>query len=193
MAVNQIRAYRNKLDRFLADFRHAKKSVSEERESLEEVRDRLETINQAQSLVQSAAEQIQNTAHQQLASVVTRCLQTIFGDEYSFRIHFEKKRGRTEAGLVFVKDGMEVDPLLASGGGVVDVASLALRLSCLTLMQPRKRKVVILDEPLKAVSPNFHPIIRKMIESLSQDLGYQFIIVTQIPTLRVGKITEIGG
>jgi DNA repair exonuclease SbcCD ATPase subunit len=137
------------------------------------------------------AETIQEEAHDRIAGVVTRCLAAVFDDPYEFHIRFERARGRTEARLVFVREGREVNPTDASGGGVVDVAAFALRLSCLMLARPACRRVVVLDEPFKFVSADRRANVRAMLEGLAVDLGVQFIMVTHIEALECGTIIRL--
>ncbi len=116
----------------------------------------------------------------------------MFGDEaYEFKILFERKRGRTEATLRFVRNGLEVDPLSASGGGIVDVAAFALRVACLMLHRPRLSKLVVLDEPFKFVSKEYRDNVRSMLEELAKDLGLQILLVTHIDELETGKVIEV--
>lgn len=146
---------------------------------------------EAQILAQIVAQKVQEEAHNQIASVVTKCFEAVFDDPYTFEIIFEKKRGRTEASLIFKKDGLEFDPLTSTGGGVVDVAAFALRLSCLMLSKPALRKILIMDEPFKFVSHEFRNRIRILLETLSKDMGVQFIMVTHIDELKTGNVIEI--
>lgn len=79
-----------------------------------------------------------------------------------------------------------------SGGGVVDVAAYALRVACLNLSRPKKRQVLILDEPFKAVhSPVYRKRLRDLIWKLSDEMGIQHIIVTGITDFQLGKIIRL--
>lgn len=147
---------------------------------------------EAQQIIQAVAETIQEEAHTRIAGVVTKCLATVFDEPYEFKIRFERARGRTEAKLVFTRDGVEVDPMEASGGGAVDVAAFALRLSALLLSRPARRLVVVLDEPFKFVSVQYREGVRAMLEGLSADLGVQFIMVTHIEELHCGTVIRVG-
>ena len=93
---------------------------------------------------------------------------------------------------MFVRNGREVDPIDASGGGVVDVAAFALRLSSLMLSRPARRRLVVLDEPFKFVSAGHRAAVRVMLEGLAADLGVQFLMVTHIEELQCGHIVELG-
>jgi len=150
-----------------------------------------EAALEAQAISQAVAQEIQNRVHKQIANVVSSCLESVFDEPYEFHIDFERKRGRTEASMTFHRDGIGVDPMTASGGGVVDVAAFALRLSCLLLARPRLRGVLIMDEPFKFVSEGFRERIREMLEDLSVKMSIQFIFVTHIDELKTGNIVVV--
>ena len=146
---------------------------------------------ESQLIIQTIATTIQEQAHSKIATVVSSCLESVFDEPYRFKITFERKRGKTEARLTFLRDGMELDPLTASGGGVVDVAAFALRLACLVLSVPHKRRTLILDEPFKFLSKNYRGNVKQMMETLSDEMDVQFIMITHIPELVCGKLIEI--
>lgn len=146
---------------------------------------------EALTIAQEIATTLQHTAHARIAAVVDRCLAAIFDDPYEFRIDFVRTGKRTEARLYFVRDGHPVDPMTASGGGVVDVAAFALRVAALILSRPPRRRLMILDEPFKNLSEEYHAAARDMLLMLANDFGVQFVMVTHISELRVGKIVEL--
>ena len=174
------------------EYDRIKKNLIDEEVNLRSCLDDLSNVDKAQRVIQQVGEQCQERAHRQIALVVTRCLETVFGAEsYDFQILFDRKRGKTEARLVFVRNKMEIDPLNASGGGVVDVASFALRLACLVLSRPRRRFFLVLDEPFRMISAEYQDKVREMILSLSKEMGVQFLLVTHHETLAVGKVVEM--
>lgn len=175
-----------------ADWNLIRRKVAEDKDLLAVAEARVVDITEAQEFTQTIAQEIQQKAHARIAAVVSQCLEAVFDEPYAFKIHFEQKRGRTEASLVFERNGMEVDPLTASGGGVVDVAAFALRLSCLMLSRPPMRRLVVLDEPFKFVSEEFRGRVREMLNRLSQELGVQIIMLTHIPELETGKVIRLG-
>ena len=148
---------------------------------------------EARRVIQAVAQSIQQVVHSRIASVVSRCLSSVFDEPYEFRINFVQKRGRTEAELVFIRNGVEADPMTASGGGVIDVASFALRLACLMLTRPTPRRVIVLDEPFKFLSEEYRGRVREMLLELSELMGIQFIMVTHLRELSSGKTVRIGG
>lgn len=167
-------------------------NVSKLEERLKEAKEGELACDEAITIAQSAAVHVQKLAHDRIATLVTQCLRAVFGESaYEFVIVFEEKRSRTEARLTFKRGDKEVDPILASGGGVVDVAAFALRLSCLLLSKPSLRRLLVLDEPWKHLSEKYRPAMRKLIEELANRLGVQFLIVTHADTFKVGKVIEI--
>ena len=186
--------HRKRLDRLLADRDHAVRAVRDERAAYRKARQKAADAVRAQALVQEVAEATQKFAHAQIAGVVTRCLEAVFGDEAcQFRIDFAKARGRTEARLLFVRDGMDIeDPLEAECGGQVDVASLALRLACLLLSKPRRRKLLVMDEPLGNVNGAvYQRRVAALLLALAKDFGVQFIVVSDDDWLKVGRVVDL--
>jgi len=148
----------------------------------------VEDHEQAQQIIQTVSQAIQQKVHQRIARIVTKCLETVFDDPYQFKIVFEQSRGKTEARLLFVRNGLEVHPLSASGGGVVDVAAFALRLACLLMSRPRSRKLMILDEPFRFVDLVGQQRICQLLEILAKEMGVQFVMVTHEDELESGKV-----
>lgn len=189
-----IDSFRKKLNKLLPLAQMAEWEVAKEQAELVTSRQLTQDVAEARALIQGVAEAAQSKAHAQICSVVDRCLETVFPDDpYTFKILFEQKRGRTEARLCFERDGKQIDPMTASGGGAVDVASFALRLVCLILSTPKKRKALFLDEPFKFLSKEFRPAIRELIKALSDELDIQFVMVTHSPDLVTGDVIRIVG
>lgn len=184
---------RRQVDRLLADRRAAIADVRREKEALAAAEQDAQDLTEARRVLQAVAAAVQRQAHRRLASVVTRCLKAVFQDDaYAFKVKFIEKRGKTEAELKFVRGGLELDPLDAAGGGVCDVASMGLRLSCLMLARPPLRRLLILDENFKHLSSEYRPAVRRLIERLATELGVQFVLVSHSTELRIGKVIRIG-
>lgn len=146
---------------------------------------------EAQEILQLIAQAVQQQAHEKIAKVVSSCLQAVFDDPYEFKIEFERKRGRTEAKLLFLRRGLICDPTSASGGGVIDVAAFALRAVCIMLHRPRLSKILFLDEPFRFVSAEYQDNVRTMLEELSEDLGVQIVQITHNEKIATGKIVRV--
>jgi DNA repair exonuclease SbcCD ATPase subunit len=156
-----------------------------------EAGENLDAAKQARELSQSIAQEVQLRAYKAVASVVSRCLETVFDEPYTFKMDFVQRRGRTEVVLAFERDGVELDPMTASGGGVVDVASFALRMAAILISKSQGRRMLVLDEPFKFVSEQYRPMIRELLEVLSKELGVQILMVTHMNELRIGEVIEL--
>lgn len=189
----KLEHYKGAIAKLLNNRSALKQQFATEKANLQKAKNRLADIGQAQVITQRVAQHVQQKAHKQIAAVVTTCLQTVFGNGYSFAIQFERKRGRTEAVLTLLKDGREMrDPLNEDSGGVAEVAAFALRVVCVCMAKPRVRKVLILDEPFKSVhSPVYRENVRAMLEQLANDFGLQIIMVTGVEEYKTGKIIEM--
>lgn len=190
MIASQIQ---RKIDKHLSDYKAAKHQWKEEKKKLQEAKVYCHNVEESRQICQTVAEAIQKTAHKQISAVVSTCLHTVFGEDYGFDIRFEKKRGRTEAKLLLLKNEHEIsEPLDSDSGGVLDVAGFALRLSCLMLTKPKLRRILVLDEPFKNLhSPEYRQNVRCMIEQLSKDFSVQIILVTGISDFEIGKIINL--
>jgi len=182
---------RERINKLQARLEISKEAVKGRLSDLSDAEDYLDAATESRDIIQRVGQAVVAEAHNRLAGVVSKCLEAVFDEPYEFKIVFEKKRGQTEARLVFCRDGLEVNPLDASGGGVVDVAAFALRLSCIMLRRPPVRRLIVLDEPFKFVSSEFRPRVRQMLDNLSRKMDIQIIMVTHIPELVTGNVVQL--
>lgn len=189
--IERLNRLRSRVDLLRGALLNAKNSKVNAVTSVSKAREESLDAEEAQRVVQLVAASVQKEVHSRIAVIVSRCLESVFDEPYEFRVIFEQKRGRTEARLVFVRDGMEYEPTKDCGGGVVDVASFALRVAVLLLQRPPLRRLLVLDEPFRFVSVNYRPRVRKLVEELSTELNIQFIIVTHDESFHMGKVVEL--
>lgn len=189
--TEEIKELRYQTNLKLVRLQAARLAVRKERTALAVAQTLRDDLRKALTICQAVAQSVQEAAHAKIATIVSRSLEVVFDTPYKFQIKFELKRGRTEARLVFERDGLEVDPLTASGGGVVSVASFALRLSCLMITQPPFRRLLVLDEPFSHLSVEFRPRLVELVLALAKELEIQFLIVTHENQFRAGKVIEL--
>lgn len=139
------------------------------------------SLEEAQTLFQVVAQRTQENLRYQIEGIVQMAIDTCFPGRYSFKTLFEIKRGKTEARIVFEKNGNEIDPVDSSGGGIVDLTGFALRIACWSL--GKTRNTIILDEAFKHLSVDLQPSAGHILRELSDKLKLQFIIVTHSPAL----------
>lgn len=175
------------------ELKSAKTLLKKEKSKLSVLKEEAIGAAEAVQFLQAVAAEIQSAVHERLSGIVSMCLASVFDQPYEFKIHFDKKRNRTEARIVFTRGGEEFDPKTECGGGVVDVAAFAVRVAALILTKPPQRRLVILDEPFRFVSKKeYLSRLRKMLETLASEFKIQFIIVTHEPDLQSGCVVTIG-
>lgn len=138
-----------------------------------------ENLQKARAIIAEAGKYTQSYLKDYIEGMVTTALQAVFEEDYHFIIDFDIKRNKPEAKISLKIRGEEVDPKDSCGGGVLDVASFALRIVLWSIENPKSSNVIILDEPFKFLHGKIENAM-KMIKDLSNKLNIQFIIVSQI-------------
>lgn len=135
-------------------------------------------VGQAAGVVREVAKATQDQFAFRVSQLVTTALEGIFPDPYEFVIDFVDKRGTVEADVYLRRGDKRYDVMEATGGGVVDTISLVLRVALWSLARPRRRNVLVLDEPLRFLSRDRQADASRMLARISRELGLQMIIVT---------------
>ena len=138
---------------------------------------------EAQIVIQKVAQLTQEELKIRISNLVTLALESVFDEPYEFEVDFVQRRGQSEADLWFVIDGERIDPLSASGGGVVDVAAFGLRVSLWSLQKPRSRSIIVLDEPFKYLSSNYQQKAGELLKVISEKLKLQILMISHIEPL----------
>lgn len=169
----------------------ARSQLKRDIKKLRDSEDRLFIAEQALDELKQAALDTQHRIHSQICFLVNHCIQEVFGNSYSLAIEFQGRGGRTTARLVLSKDGQEVSTDDGVGGGIIDLASFALRVAALTIHQPPLAPLLILDEPFKFVSADHRPAVKMLLEKLAERLDMQIIMVTHIEELQTGQVISL--
>ena len=175
----------NRLKQLFLQSKGMKKQVEnnliQNKTTLDNLNNRIKLLEQAQVFLQKVAQDTQSQLKFQIEDIVNLALETCFPNEYEFQLQFNIARGKTDAELVFLsqKTGRPIDPMNASGGGVVDLTCFALRIASYALEQGIDN-VIILDEPFRFISRDLQARAGEILKSLSTKLGLQVIMVTHI-------------
>jgi len=159
------------------------KTIAETNRAVKEKKRDLSRHEKAREIIREVGLKTQQQLSFHISDITSLALEAVFSDPYKLVVDFVQRRNKTECDLYFDRDGNRVDPLLASGGGAVDVASFALRIASWSMQRPKSRNVIILDEPLRFLSANHQEQASQMIKEISEKLGIQFIIITHEPIL----------
>ncbi|HHV27297.1 ATPase [Anaerosalibacter bizertensis] len=142
----------------------------------------VEVLEKVNILLQKTSEYAREQAKKQIEVIVSNCLQYIFDSNMEFIIEIEELYGKPNAEFyVITKEGKNIiktKPELSRGGGVVDIISLALRISFLQVHKPLIQGPLILDEPAKHVSEDFIFNVADFLKRTSEMFGRQIIMVT---------------
>ena len=175
---SEIQLLRNQLEREKGKSLQIQKDLKDLQDELRDNRRSLIRHEQAREIVREVGLPTQQQLQVHISDVTSLALESVF--EYPYELLAELVQRKTECDLYFTRDGNRMDPMDSSGYGAVDVASLALRIAAWSMQVPKKRNVIILDEPFKFLDGQTDRIERAslMIKELSDKLGIQFIIVT---------------
>lgn len=129
----------------------ARADVMNHTAALEEYHVAKKAAEDVATVVSEASQAAQKRFGTIVASVVTRCLDSVYpGNPYEFKIEFRESAGKTVVDTFLYRDGDPLDPMSSTGGGVWDVLAFALRVSMLILTaKDDTRKLLGLDEPFK--------------------------------------------
>ncbi len=139
-------------------------------------------LEQVMILFQKTSEYARSQAKNQIENLVTKCLQYVFESNVEFRIEIDELRNKANAEFYVINDTpdffLKTKPEQSRGGGVVDIVSLALRISFMQTHKPSIEGPLILDEPAKHVSEEYIYNVGDFLRQSSSMFNRQIIMVT---------------
>jgi DNA repair exonuclease SbcCD ATPase subunit len=131
----------------------------------------------AAEVLKRIGEQKKQATIEMFERVVTFALREVFGFTYQFSIEVSSQ-GRVATKFKLMDGEVERDIMTSFGGGVIDVVAFVLKALMLASTRPRRAKVMYMDETFKHVSPEYVPNVAKLLQSLTQQLEMQFVLVS---------------
>lgn len=183
MQLNKTQSIRNKLEQLKGQRTQISQSITTLKDELRDSRRSLLRHEEAREIIREVGLKTQQQLQYSISDITSLALEAVFNDPYELKVEFVQRRNKTECDLLFVRDGLEIDPISASGVGAIDIASFALRIASWSMQRPHTRNVIILDEPFKHLSVDLQDRASSMIKEISKKVGLQFIIITHDPTL----------
>jgi len=174
-----IETLRRKVENLKGKLSHIRELRAKAEADVAQSQQSLAESEQARDIIQAVAQETQEQLQHHVSDLASVALAAVFPDPYTVEVEFVQRRNATEADLWFVRDGKRNDPMESTGYGAVDVASFALRLAEWTILRPKPRSVVILDEPFRHVKgeeANARAI--RMVREMSRRLGVQVLMVS---------------
>lgn len=174
-----MRNYRNALEQKKGELKSISNSIEHFSIKLKELIEFRNNLEKAQEIIILISQATQQELQYHINELVSLSLAAVFDDTYTFEVDFVQRRNQTEADLWFVRDGERINPLYATGGGPIDVAAFALRVSLWSLRKNRSRAILVLDEAAQHIKGDDANIkFIQMVKGLSERLGIQVIMVS---------------
>lgn len=141
---------------------------------------------------------VQQNLEVQLTPVVNAVLASVMSeDQYTLNLAYNSRGKTSKVNQVFFelsKNGIPITNLTKEeSGGVVQIIAMALRWS-FVLLNKLNRKILILDEPVVALSTceyNYQDRFRDILEKLVEEFGFQIIMSTHSDSLKTGNIVNL--
>lgn len=191
----RVQTARRELDQQIGQ---AKALAAEARRASGEVtglKAQVELHSQVLAVLTSVGEARQESAQRQVEELVTRGLQTIFGENLSFHLVPGERAGQATLDFIIRSEytagdeaGVNADaPLIidtpvleARGGGMAVVVAFMLRLVVL-LLTPAARRILFLDESFAHVSAEYRPRLAEFLREVADKAGVQIVMVSHDP------------
>jgi DNA repair exonuclease SbcCD ATPase subunit len=176
--TGRLNELKERLQRELSKKEVLESQLAEEQISVKKQEVFLDIATKARAVVQVVAEATQKKLEYRISNLVSMALASIWEDPYKFTLRFIQRRNKTECDLVFSKNGNETDDILNSGGGgVADIASIALQLALWSIK--KSRNVMIWDEPTSFLhNPIYQEKASDLFKRLCEELQLQIIMIS---------------
>ncbi len=146
-----------------------------------------ETLQQVNILLQKSSEHQRQVACQRFEEIGTFALQFVMGANFFLEVDLKGTNRKPEAYIYIASDTpdgrVRSSPKDSKGGGIVDIVSIALRVTMLESHTPPVNGPILLDEPGKHLSEKYTASLEKLIAAISENMGRQIIMVTHIPSM----------
>jgi len=154
--------------------------IEESKGKLENIGEDLELYIKAVELLTVAQETMREGVRKSFEETITFALQHILGSDYEFYMDFGRRGNLQEVNFNVKSKNLDeaFDPIDTSGGGVIDIVSLALRVAILELQQPRVDGPLVLDESFKHLSSQNLYRAGDFLRKMSERMNRQIIMVT---------------
>jgi DNA repair exonuclease SbcCD ATPase subunit len=176
--IEQIEEYNEKLTKMRGAESVLNKQLKELKQEEKEMNKEILAVQKAKVIAQTVAQQTQQKITFHINNLITSGLEAVFPEPYKFELRFTTRRNKTEADMLFIKNGNEVDDILSSGGGgVADIASYLLSIAVYSINPTRP--IFVRDENFKFLhSEEFQEKASLMIKKVSEKFGIQMILIS---------------
>lgn len=188
--MNILSNLKDKIERAKGHRNYLKDEYLSLKNKLRKLEKKKKYIEEAQIIIQQISKQTQEELEYSLSEIVYLAMSITFNKPYSLDLNWIPKAGKTDCRLRLKRDNKLYNPLLATGGGKVNIAANSLRYAIHSILSRTNniRNFLLLDEPfpgLKGKEANKRAL--QMVKRISQELKLQIILIsderTSIPIM----------
>lgn len=179
-SISQLRSH---IEQLKGRKSQIEESITELRRSVKDKKRDLRRHEEAREIIREVGLRTQQQLQYHISDITTLALEAVYDEPYQLVAEFVQRRNKTECDLLFERGGERMDPISASGGGAINIASFALRVASWSMLHPRSNSVLVLDEPFGNVSVDLLPRASEMLKQISEKLKLQIIMVTHAEEL----------
>lgn len=188
-----IEEYRIRLEQKRGNKQQIERSLTNVKSELNKLYKKRVYALEGIEIIKIVARETQQQIDSKITDVISLALSIIYDDNYEFMFDIKYRGGRTVVEPIFFRDGQGFPPGKQTGCGPLDIATMTLRIAIWSII--KLRPVIILDEPGKNLDSDAISRMEGLLQTLSNEFGLQFIIVTHEKELvsnasRVFKVTK---
>lgn len=144
---------------------------------VESLKSNLDILKRTSDFLNSFSSSVRDKIAQEIETLVTRVLKSVFDDRYTFKVKSVTKRGNTEVELYVhdVKHNKDVDIIESSGGGLADIVATILFFA---FSEINGGGYLILDEVGKHISSDKRTAFFKLIKEITHTYKRQIIYIS---------------
>jgi hypothetical protein len=160
------------------------KLFDEQASRLENIDLKEKALLEANFAISFEVEDIQKTLKEDIDSLVTIAIQTVYDREIAFALSFDRKpSGGSDYKPCLIENGEEFNPKDEQCGGVLDVISYAMRIVLKGFESEKTRDFFWFDEPLKFLGGGLlAEKAAEMMKKINDELGIQSAIISHDST-----------
>lgn len=156
--------------------------LKDSQSALAETSQQIEDLSAARELAMKASLVAQQQVKARFEKLATAALQWIYRDQdLSLKVELGQRGSNPTLNFLIKTGDIELDPLSSTGGGVVQVLALVLRLAVLEALHVRGP--LLLDEPLSQLSRNYQERAGEFLNQYSARTGRQILLVSHSPEI----------
>ena len=148
---------------------------------LQYLANRRELLKKADIALEALIKTMNQDSIGSVEKLISEGLEAIFETPFEFRIKTYTKRGILNYDMVLVEDGKECDILNSSVGGVASVISVLLRIVTILVVEPPRKRLLVLDEALAQLGSADVENASNFLKKLGQELDFTIVMITHEP------------